>query len=504
MSNLLAQLFSRWSKSAGGSRPSRASEGDPAAPAASPTAGGASRGLARLKSASTRFISGLDPMVPMILMAAVVGFISSLSVELFRKGMYTLVRLYSTHEHLVAAARDLPLWMRVLIPTLGGLGGGLVMWAGHRWIKRPHGPEYMEAVHIGDGILPLGPNLVRTLSSLVGVSGGITIGREGTMIQFASVTSSILGRLAHADAAHRRLIVACGAAAGFAGAYHAPIAGTLFVAEIILGGLALREITAVLVAAVIGELTTQALFATGPLYISHVVPAVGFSDLFDASLLGLMAGLLGPAFLWLLATANHRYQALIGFLPLRMGVAGLGIGLLSTLRPEVWGNGYSIIESFFVSHWALSAVAAVFVLRLIAVTFASAAGIPGGVLTPTLLLGGAMGLLVGHTMLIPSADHSQTLWILVGMGSLLAATTHAPAMSAIMVFELTRNYNVVLAAMPACVIASVIGSLLRHRSVYAEALGLGRGMHATPAPQRQAFPSRSPSPGDSPSVRVDK
>ncbi len=188
---------------------------------------------------------------------------------------------------------------------------------------------------------------------------------------------------------------------------------------------------------------------------------------------------------------------MIGFLPLRMGAAGLIIGLLSIVRPEVWGNGYSIVQSFFVTNWALNAVAAVFVLRVIAVTFASAAGIPGGVLTPTLVLGGAMGLLVGHTMLIPSADHSQTLWVLVGMGSLLAATTHAPAMSAIMMFEITRNYNVVLAAMPACVIASVIGSLLRHRSVYAEALGLAEGMHATPAPALPAFPSSSPSPGDS-------
>lgn len=457
-----------------------------------------------LKRAGTRFISGLDPMVPMIVVAAVIGFVSSFAVELFHKGIYAIVHLYSTQEHLVAAARDLPWWMRVVVPTIGGLGGGLVMWAGHRWIKRPRGPEYMEAVHVGDGVLPLGPNLIRTISSLVGVSGGITIGREGTMIQFAAVASSILGRLGRADVAQRRLIVACGAAAGFASAYHAPIAGTLFVAEIILGGLALREITAVLVAAVIGELTTQALFSTGSLYISQNVPAVGFSDLLDASLLGLLAGVLGPAFLWLLDTANRRYQALIGFLPLRMGVAGLLIGLLSILRPEVWGNGYSVIQSFIVTHWALSAVAVVFVLRVIAVTFASAAGIPGGVLTPTLVLGGAMGLLIGHTMLIPSADHSQTLWVLVGMGSLLAATTHAPAMSAIMVFEITHNYNVVLAAMPACVIASVLGSLLRHRSVYAEALGLVEGMHATPASPRQAFPSRSPGSDVSSSDSVDE
>lgn len=427
------------------------------------------------------FWRNLDPMVPMTLVGAVVGFVSAVAVEGFRQAMYAIMRLYSDQEHLVAAAAGLPLWARVVIPTVGATLGGLVMWAGHRWIKRPRGPEYMEAVRVGDGILPLGPNLTRTLSSLVGVSSGITIGREGTMIQFAALVSSLLGRLRDTDAAHRRLIVACGAAAGFAGAYHAPIAGTLFVAEIILGGLALREIAAVLVAAVIGELTTQALFATGPLYLSHTIPVVGFADLLDAVFIGLLAGLLGPAFLWLLDAARKRYQRLIDFLPLRMGLAGLLIGLLSTIRPEVWGNGYSVVQSMLVDHWALSTLVLVFVLRIVAVTAASAAGIPGGVLTPTLMLGGAIGLMVQHTLLLSDASHAQALWVLVGMGSLLAATTHAPAMSAIMVFEITRNYNVVLAAMPACVIASVIGSLLRERSVYAEALGLkdaGNGRNA--------------------------
>ncbi len=447
----------------------------------------------RLEQPETLLETGLDPMVPMLLVAAAVGFVGSLAVELFRKTMYEIVQLYSGHNHLVAAARSLPLWARILVPTLAGAASGLAMWAGRRWIKRPRGPEYMEAVHAADGTLALGPNLVRTGSSLIGVSGGITIGREGTMIQFASLASSLIGRIFRADEAHRRLIIACGAAAGFAGAYHAPIAGTLFVAEIILGGLALREISAVLVSAVMAELTTEALFSTGPLYAAHLVPAVGFNDLFNACLVGVVAGLFGPIFLWMLKTSNHKYQSLIGNLPVRMGLAGLVIGLLSTMRPEVWGNGFSVMQAFLSTHWALSTVIAVFLLRLMAVTMASAAGIPGGVLTPTLVTGASLGLIVGHTMLIPAADHSLTLWTIVGAGSLLAATTHAPAMSAIMVFETTHDYRVVLAALPACVIASVIGSLLRHESVYTEALGLAEhGTAAAAAARRTIIPSAQP------------
>jgi CIC family chloride channel protein len=447
----------------------------------------------RPEQSATSFFQGLDPMVPMLLVAAAVGVISSLAVELFRTAMYTIIRYYSSQVHLVAAASSLPLWARVAVPAIAGTVCGLGMWAGHRWIKRPRGPEYMEAVHVADGVLPLGPNLVRTGSSLIGVSGGITIGREGTMIQFAALASSLIGRIFNADESHRRLIVACGAAAGFAAAYRAPIAGTLFVAEIILGGLALREISAVLVAAVISLLTTQTFFASGPLYIAHAVPRIGFNDLFDVTLVGLAAGLFGPVFLWLLHTSNKRYQALFTFLPARMGLAGLAIGMLAVVRPEVWGNGVSVLQSFLSTHWVLSSVVAVFLLRLIAVTFASAAGIPGGVLTPTLVTGAALGLIIGQTMLTPWADHSQTLWILVGAGSLLAATTHAPAMSAIMVFETTHNYHVVLAALPACVIASVVGSLLHHQSIYTEALGLGEhGPAASAAARRTILPRALP------------
>ncbi|MDE2305058.1 MAG: chloride channel protein [Gammaproteobacteria bacterium] len=420
----------------------------------------------------TRLRTGLDPMAPLLLLGSLVGFVSAVAVELFRASMWSIMRLYTREQHLVAAAAHLKLWERALIPLLAASAGGLVMWAAQRWIHRPRGPEYMEAVRVGDGSLPLAPNLVRTGSSLLAVSGGITIGREGTMIQFAALISSLIGRAGKATVEHQRLVVACGAAAGFAAAYHAPIAGTLFVAEIILGGLELREIAAVLVAAVIGELTTQSLFAIGPLYLANNVPPINFVDLLDASLIGVLAGLVGPMFLWLLDASRRAYQAKVSWPPLRMGIAGLVIGLLSMLRPEVWGNGYSLVQSFLVDHWVLSSVATVLALRVIAVSMASAAGIPGGVLTPTLALGGAMGLMVSQFALVPEAIHSQTLWTLVGMGSLLAATTHAPAMSAIMVFEMTRNYNVVLAAMPACVLASVIGSVLRHRSVYAEALGL--------------------------------
>lgn len=143
------------------------------------------------------FLPRLDPMVPMTVVAACIGAAGAFAVEGFRQALYGIVTLYSGQEHLVAAAAVLPGWARVLIPTVGATIGGLIMWAAARWVHRPRGPEYMEAVRVGDGTLPLAPNLLRTVSSLAGVSGGITIGREGTMIQFAAVVASVIGTLLH-------------------------------------------------------------------------------------------------------------------------------------------------------------------------------------------------------------------------------------------------------------------------------------------------------------------
>ena len=101
-------------------------------------------------------------MVPMLVVAALVGTVSALAVEGFREAMHGLMLLYTREEHLVAAAAALPAWERALIPPLAAFAGGLLMWAGQRWIRHPRGPEYMEAVRVGDGRLALAPNLLRT------------------------------------------------------------------------------------------------------------------------------------------------------------------------------------------------------------------------------------------------------------------------------------------------------------------------------------------------------
>lgn len=419
----------------------------------------------------------MDPILPMLIAGIFIGFISALAIEGFREFMHLLMRIYTHHKHLVAAAESLPLWARAIIPPIAAALAGTCLWIGQDLIRLSPGPEYMEAVRVGNGRLPFWPNIIRTISSLIVVSGGITIGREGAMVQFAALISSLFGRLVGADIPQQRLIVACGASAGFASAYHAPISGTLFVAEIIIGGLQLRELSAVLVAAVMGELTADMLFDKGALYeVGYDIPAIRLIDLVGAALLGMITGLLGSLLLWTWSYSRHYMKTYCSWLPLRMLLAGIVVGVLSLCRPEVWGNGYSVTQSLLLERWSPSDLGLVFSLRLIATTATSSASIPGGVLTPTLALGGIVGMLFSSYFWVPVVSHSFPLWVLVAMGSLLAATTHAPATSAIMMFEITRNYNVVMAAMVACVVASVVSSLLHPRSVYAEALGIREGV----------------------------
>ena len=146
------------------------------------------------------------------------------------------------------------------------------------------------------------------------------------------------------------------------------------------------------------------------------------------------------------------------------------VGVLSLWRPEVWGNGYSGIQQQLTSPAAWSAVALVLALKLLAIGATSGSGAPGGVFTPTLFVGTAMGALAAAALAgLGATAAPEPLYAVVGMAVLLAATTHAPVMSALMVFEMTGQYALLPLLLPACVIAALVSRRFAPLSVY----GLG-------------------------------
>lgn len=154
-------------------------------------------------------------------------------------------------------------------------------------------------------------------------------------------------------------------------------------------------------------------------------------------------------------------------LPAAFALGGLVVGLLSLWRPEVWGNGYSGIQQQLASPAAWAVVALVIALKLLAIGATTGSGAPGGVFTPTLFTGAAFGALAASALAgLGASAAPEPVYAVVGMAVLLAATTHAPVMSALMVFEMTGQYALLPVLLPACVLAALVARRLEPLSVY--------------------------------------
>jgi CIC family chloride channel protein len=375
----------------------------------------------------------------------------------------------------VEVAREMTVGMHIAVTTTGALLAGLILRWGLRLFKTgANATTLLEVVVAGDGRLPFRPNLIKALSSLVSVATGASIGREGPITQISATLASKLGQIASWPPYRLRLLVACGAAAGMAAAYNAPIAGSVFAAQIVLGNFSMNLFAPLMCASVVAAVISRTFFGIEPWY---RVPDFEFTRVIQLPwflVLGALAGALGAGFLRLLRLAEHGFQRWIRPVHLRLTLAGLLVSLLAIVRPEVWGNGYSVASWILqeTPQYTLLVITLVLVAKLGATVITVGAGTVGGVFTPTLFLGVALGSIVGQTLhtLGMAGSLPISAFALAGMGSVLAATTHSPLLAMIMVFEISLNYSMMPALMLACAVATLISRRLHANSVYTEPL----------------------------------
>ena len=409
--------------------------------------------------------------------AGVVGFLGGASSVGFRKLTEGMLWFFTQRQgSYVDVFRLLPWWERLATPAAGGLLAGLTLLFGARLQRSKSSTDYMEAVVVGTGHISARSSFVKIASAAFSISTGGSIGSEGPLVQLAAVIASWVGRNIHMPTARLRLLVACGAAGGIASAYKAPIGGALFVAEIVLGTLAMESFGPLVFSSVIATLTVRQLLGNDPLY-EIVMPSVQIQsnwEMIPHLLLGLVLGLIAPWFLRGLR-ASERVFAWTG-LPqwARLTLGGLIVGALAILHPEVCGNGYSVIDTLLHLHgaWLWQMVLAVLVCKLLATAATFGSGAVGGVFTPTLFTGASLGYLFGELVqrVWPGTPPVLSVFTLVGMGAFLAATTHAPIMAILILYEMTRDYDIILPLMLACVVAHYTATAIEPASIYSESL----------------------------------
>jgi chloride channel protein, CIC family len=370
-------------------------------------------------------------------------------------------------------------WERVLVPTVGGLAAGMVLHLGLRFVGRQGSTNILEVVVAGDGRLPLRSGLVKAISSLVSIGTGASIGREGGITQMAATLASKLGQIAHWPPYRLRLLVGCGAASGISAAYNAPIAGAVFASLIVLGNVSMNLFAPLVFSSVIAAMVSRSFFGIKPAY---VVPPFEFTSVLQLPLfliLGLVCGVFGALFLKMIRQVSARFGQLHWPIYAKMALAGLLVGLIAIEFPGVWGNGYVVTnrilhDEFLGLPFPLWALVGLFLAKLLATVVTVSSGTVGGVFTPTLFLGAGLGGIFGVSLhhFELAQDLPTSSFALVGMGSMLAATTRSPFLAMIMVFEISLDYSLMPPLMLGCVIALVMAGRLEHDSIYTEPLRL--------------------------------
>ncbi len=412
----------------------------------------------------------------MLVWAALIGFLGALSSELFRRATDLLHYLATgSDSEIISSFARLPFWQRIAVPTIGGLLAGLTLWLGNRLtsrLRQTTTTDYMEAIVVGSGSISVPASIVKSLSALFSISTGASIGREGPLVQISSLVASLLSKIREMPVPQRRQLVACGAAAGIASAYNAPIAGSFFVAEIILGTVVVEALGPLILAAVVATFTAEVLHGGGPIYKSPGFTLQSPLELIPLACVGLFSGFLAPVYLWFLRTVQRLFTKVTLPVPLKIALGGAIVGGLAVISPDVCGNGQGLLSILFHQNWYSDEILAIFLLKLIATAATFGSGAVGGVFTPTLFVGAALGMLYGRGVLyaFPIFHSDPAMYAIVGMGSFIAATTGAPLMSILMAFELTLDYTLAPLLMVNCVIAYYCSSIFEKQFIYGESL----------------------------------
>lgn len=404
---------------------------------------------------------------------ALVAVGAALFATAFRESTsFVFVRVFHAPNVLVSFMR-LPWWQRILLPVLGGLLAGLAADRARRAQGGQNVGDVMEALVLGRRPISIAASAWKALGSWFGIVCGASIGREGPLIQFGGALGWRLGASFRISDARTRALVAAGTAAGFAAAYNTPFAAVLFVLEVLTGVFALSIVLPVAVSAALATALTRWLSGPGPIYGEHTFTLRSDRELLLYLLLGVGSALVGVGFLKLLAFAEHRFARLPWPRPLRAALGGLIVGCIACALPEVTGNGFEAIALLLGGNLALPLVAIVLFAKPFATATSVGSGSPGGVFTPSLFLGAALGTLLATFVarIAPGAPIGAVGgYALVGMAAVIAATTHAPIMSAVMVFELSGDYGIVLPLLVATSVATALARKIEPVSIYMQEL----------------------------------
>ncbi len=406
----------------------------------------------------------------LLALAGAVGLLCGLGAILLHQLIDIFQRVFwlGTDVNLETLAGG-PAWRVALAPILGGLAVGplihfLAPEAGGHGVS-----EVIRSVAERNGAMRKRLVVVKSITSALTIASGGSAGREGPIVQIGAALASSVGQLLRVTPRQLRILAGCGAAAGIAATFNAPIAGTLFAVEVILGEFGILQFSPIVIAAVTSTVVARGAWGNEPVFHSPAYTLANGYELLLYAGLGVLCGMVSAAYKALMSQAETRFENWRG-LPalLKPAAGGLLTGAIGVWLPAVYGDGYASVNAALIDRIPWVGLALLLVLKMAATAFTLGSGGSGGVFAPSLFIGAMAGGLVGHLAHLlpgPGAGNPAS-YALVGMGGLVAGAMHAPITAMIMIFELTGTYTIILPLMTVCSISTLISSRFRKESIY--------------------------------------
>ncbi len=378
-------------------------------------------------------------------------------------------------------------WRRLLVPVMGSLGMGYLLF---RYFPEARGsgvPQTKAALFAREGRITLRTVFGKFFCTSATLASGIPLGREGPAVQVGAGLASVLGRKLGLRPEKVKALLPVGAAAAIAAAFNTPLAAVLFALEEVVGDLHAPVLGSVVLASATSWAMLRLLLGNDPLFRVPQYQLVSPLEFVVYALLGVAGGLVSVVFTKLLLGMRERFlrfpRRTLWLQPL---AGGLMVGIMGWFVPQVLGVGYKHVGTALNGGMAVRLMVLLLVLKLLAVTTSYASGNAGGIFGPSLFIGAMLGGIVGsvaHTLL-PAYVATPGVYALVGMGTAFAGIVRAPMTSVVMIFEITRDYAVIVPLMISNLVSFFISSRLQRQPIY-EVLARQDGIHLPSAETRQ-------------------
>ncbi len=436
----------------------------------------------------------LDKIAPpqgitLIILSIGIGAATGLAAVLFIKLIYGIQ--YFCYATLPTLLPGPGIFYYLIIPVLGGLLVGPLILLAHE--AKGHGiPEVMQALILHGGRIRARVAAAKILASALCIGTGGSAGREGPIVQVGSALGSSLGQILNLSDERIRNMVACGAAAGIAATFNAPIAGIVFAIEVLMSGLQVRAFGNVVIAAVSSSIVSRIFLGSRPAFDVPVHTMESPLSILLYLALGLLAAIVGVMFIRMLDFSERVFDGWDFpqlFKP-AVGAAGLGIiGLCYTMLPGIgvpdsvsphtgdailqglphmYGSGFAFIETALQGDGVVWILLLLVFLKPLATSFTLGSGNSGGVFAPSLFIGAMFGGAMGHLfeLWFPSISGGAGAYALVGMAAVFSATARAPLTAMLIVFEMSNDYLIILPLMIAGITACYFAQWLHPESIY--------------------------------------